>query len=176
MVGDGGGGCILYFAETLDVSDASHLFPSEWNNLETIWAEINLHSQRLLISVMYRPPADTKFYVSLERQLESIWIKRKNIFIMGDLNSDLLRKRGNGTAVSENGTKLLNVITKFGLVNVIKQPTRITTTSQTLIDVSLTSDKSKVAKAGICDTGIADHRLNYAVLRLQRKRVSPIIK
>ena len=48
---------------------------------------------------------------------------------MGDLNSDLLRKRGNGRAVSEDGTKLLNVIDKFGLVNAFKQPTRITTTS-----------------------------------------------
>ena len=112
---DGGWGCILYFAESLDVTEAFHLFPSEWNKLEAIWAEINLHSQKLLISVVYRPPMDTNFYVTLERQLENIWIKRKNIFIMGDLNSDLLKKRGDGKAVSETGTKLLNVINKFGL-------------------------------------------------------------
>ena len=49
--------------------------------------------------------------------------------------------------------------------------TRITALSQTLIDVLFTSDKSKVVKVGICDTGMADHRLNQVGFRLKRKGV-----
>ena len=62
---------------------------------------------------------------------------------MGDLNSDLLKK-GESGAISDAGYKLPRVRNKFSLVNVIKQPTRVTALSQTLIDVSFTSDRSKV--------------------------------
>ena len=44
----------LYYQESLDVTENIKLFPAELDTLEAIWVEFKLHSQRLLLSVMYR--------------------------------------------------------------------------------------------------------------------------
>ena len=54
--------------------------------------------------------------------------------------------------------------------------TRIDHTSQTLIDVILTSDTSKILSSGAFDPTISDHKLVYATVKLQRNRGKPKIK
>ena len=72
--------------------------------------------------------------------------------------------------------KLLNVLRNYGLVNVIKQPTRVTASTKSLIDLSTVSEKEKVLKLGVFETGIADHRLNYSILRLSKTICPPVTK
>ena len=179
-VEDGGGGCVLYCAESLDIVLIQNCFPANLNTLEAIWAELKFHSQNLALSIMYRPPKDTNFFGMLERQLNCICKKKENIFIMGDFNSNVLRNtRHEVVAIvndSDHGRKLTNVLRKFALTNVIKEPTRITETTKTLIDLSITSDRTKVVKARVFDTCIADHRLIYTVLKLSKTRVPPVIR
>lgn len=115
------------------------------------------------------------------KQLDGVCRKRKNIMIIGDLNANLLSIGGHSEVTNANdtvhhGSKLVYVLRKFGLVNVITQPTRITETSKTLIDPSTVSNRNKVVKAGVFDTGIADYRLIYTSLKLSRTRVPPIIR
>ena len=45
---------MLYYQESLDVTENIKLFPAELDTLEAVWVEFKLHSQRLLLSVMYR--------------------------------------------------------------------------------------------------------------------------
>ena len=91
---------------------------------------------------------------------------------MGDLNVDILwRYSENEDDEKAAGKKLLHVIDRFGFKNVIKHPTSVTATTKTLLDVTIISDTSKLVKAGVFDTGIADHRLNYTVLKLSRNRI-----
>ena len=79
---------------------------------------------------MYRPPEDTNFFGMLERQLDCICKKKKNIPIMGDLNSNVLRNTRHEAVANVNdsnqGRKLKNMLRKFALTNVIKEPRRIT--------------------------------------------------
>ena len=163
---DGGGGCLLYYMEDMHLTENPRFLPHNIDNLEAIWIDILFHSQRLALSVMYRPPKDMSFYDTLDKQLQCIARRRKNIFIMGDLNSDVSMKGNN----SDLGRKLLRILNRHGLSNVIKDFTRITDNTRSLIDLSISSNKSKIKKAGTFDTGIADHRLNYCVLHLFRKR------
>ena len=163
---DGGGGCLLYYMEDMHLTENPRFLPHDIDNLEAIWVDILFHSQKLPLSVMYRPPKDMSFYDTLDKQLQCIARRRKNIFIMGDLNSDVSMKGNN----SDLGRKLLRILNRHGLSNVIKDFTRITDNTRSLIDLSISSDKSKIKKAGTFDTGIADHRLNYCVLHLFRKR------
>ena len=65
MKEDGGGGCLLYYNEHMDVDESRKLFSSELPNSEAIWTELTMHSQKLLVSVMYRPPKQTTFYEKL---------------------------------------------------------------------------------------------------------------
>ena len=76
-VEDGGGGCVLYYAESLDLVLIQNCFPANLDTLEAIWAELKFHSQNLALSIMYRPPKDTNFFGILERQLDCICKKRK---------------------------------------------------------------------------------------------------
>ena len=58
----------------------------------------------------------------------------------------------------------------------IKQSTRITESSQTLIDLTLVSNKNKELNAGDFDKGNADHRLIFSVLKLSRKKTPSSIR
>ena len=72
MKEDSDGGCLLYYNEHMDVDESPKLFSLEMPNLEAIWTELKMHSQKLLVSVMYRPPKQPTFYDNFEKQLEQI--------------------------------------------------------------------------------------------------------
>ena len=50
MKEDGGGGCLLYCDEHMDVDESPKLFSLEMPNLEAIWTESTMHSQKLPVS------------------------------------------------------------------------------------------------------------------------------
>ena len=52
-----------------------------------------MHSQKVSIAVVYKPLDDREFFSLLERHIQYLKKRRKNILIMGDLNSDLLSKK-----------------------------------------------------------------------------------
>ena len=83
-----GGGCLFSWKENLDVTVNSVINATKAT--ESVWIELHIHSQRYLIGSIYRPPDKYDFYDKLKIILDSIWIKSKNIILMGDLNSDLL--------------------------------------------------------------------------------------
>lgn len=74
------------------------------------------------------------------------------------------------------GKRLLKVATHFGLENVIEEPSGITESSNTTIDLIFTSNKSKVKLASGHDPGISDLHLEYALVNLRRQKSSPVIK
>ena len=85
---------------------------------ESVWIELHIHSQRYLIGSIYRPLDKYDFFNKLKITLDSIWIKRKNIILMGDLNSK----------------RLLKILNPFEMKNVIKSATRTTEDTATTID------------------------------------------
>ena len=160
-----GGGCAIYYKNFLDVVVITKYDTTE---LEALWVELKLCSQRLLIGTIYKPPDQSNFYEKLPPVLENIWSTRKNILITGDFNSDLSPDHNNG-----NGKKLSNILKHFDLVNAIKRPTRVTMTTKTTLDLVIVSDITKVKVSGVLDASIADHKLVYASLNLKRKRPPP---
>ena len=168
----GGGGCTLYYPEDLEI------IPKRYQSsevLETIWFEIILNSQRVLSCIAYRPPDQVNFYDVFDDVLCKIWQRRTNILIIGDLNSDLM-KRKTSSELGLQGKRLKRTMDKYGLRNVISDPTRITEKTETLIDIIITSEESKIVKAGRIDPGISDHKLVYAVINLKHKRKRPQLR
>ena len=102
MRGMGRGGCVLYYAEHSDIFKTQSCIPTKLSTLEAIWVEIKFHSQNLALSIMYRPSKDTNFFSELEKQLDCVCNKKKNIIIMGDLNSNLLNNIRQEEVVSGN--------------------------------------------------------------------------
>ena len=99
-------------------------------------------------------------------------MKRNNILIFGDLNSDLLF-RGKTPQDTYLGRKLLKVLNSFNMKNIINKPARITADTSTIIDLIITSDKSKIKSQGCYDTDISDHHIVYAILNLYKKKSWP---
>ena len=91
----------------------------------------------------------------------------KPIYILGDLNCNLLKSSDPASQT------LLNFCTSFNLTQMIAEPTRVTKSSATLIDVILASNKNLVRAAKVIPVSISDHDLVYAVLKLKRQRTKP---
>ena len=61
-------------------------------------------------------------------------------------------------------------ISTFGLKQLIQQPTRITSSSSSLIDHVLTNAKDKISQSGIIDIGLSDHQLIYCTRKLTKTK------
>ena len=168
----GGGGCLIYFKQSLTVYSCSNRLNIA-KETESAWIELTVKSQKFLIGAIYRPPDDEKFFVNFTTILTSIRHKRKNIILLGDFNSDLLVKSGG----EENpGNKMKRLIKCFDLKNIIKEPTRISRTAKTLIDLIIVSDTDKVERSGSLEPAISDHKFIFCVLKFKNVSSKPDVK
>lgn len=91
-------------------------------------------------------------------------MKRTDLILLGDFNLNLLP---DAQDTSSSIWKFWQLLNKFNLKNVINKATRITDTSTTLIDLVISSDTSNISHKGVCDLGISDQHLIYAVVNAQ---------
>ena len=54
----------------------------------------------------------------------------------------------------------------YQLTQIINDPTRITESTESLLDVCITSSSEKIISSGVIHLGISDHSLIYAVRKL----------
>ena len=112
-----------------------------------------------LVSTWYRPPNSSihlfaKFQDLLDK-VESLGIENN---IIGDLNCNV-----SANVVDNNTHHLLELTELYQYTQLIKEPTRITSSSSTLIDLFLTNEPNNFTTAGVNTIGISDHNLIYAV-------------
>ena len=94
----------------------------------------------------------------------------KDYILMGDLNCDLL------TTTPHCYTKRLNFICEsFNLTQIITETTRITETSETLLDVIYCSNASKFCKSGVIHAGISDHSVIYAIIGKNKNKADSML-
>ena len=80
--------------------------------------------------------------------------------MVGDLNCDLL-------VSSSKSRTLNNLCTSRNMKQLITQPTRVTETSKSLIDIIFTSNPAIIVHSGIVETHISDHFLVFAAFNLR---------
>ena len=163
-----GGGVLIYFKANLTA-----YLVTRWNctHLEAAWLNVTIRSQSFLIGCIYRPPQDSLFFNHFRNVLENIWLRRKNIILLGDFNSDMLK--GSSKTESQYRKRLKRIISSFGLKNIMSCPSRVTLTSKSLIDLIITSQPAKVKNSGAIDLGISDHNLVFAVFMTTRVNPKP---
>ena len=162
-----GGGVLIYCKDSLTAYEEVKLQVPE--KIEGIWINVKSQSQTWLVACIYRPPDKNYFHNLLNETLEKIWSSRKNILILGDLNSDMLF---NGKTTEEKylGKRLRNILSTYSLKNVIREPTRICQNAQTIIDLIITSHPENINTTGVSHLGISDHSLVYANLRMRKDK------
>ena len=131
--------------------------------LEVISIEISKpHSRPFMVVVVYRPPdASPDFFIHLENLLKKIDNESKGIYILGDLNCDLIQPN------SDNPTKKLQSLLEiYQLSQLIDTATRITMNSSTLIDHFITNEPDKMVVLFyfcVIHAEISDHSLIYGI-------------
>ena len=116
-----GDGLIIYLK--------SHLTYIRRDDLETIWLEAKINKQKsFLICYCYRPPSSTVDCIStMENSIERAFLDNKEVIVLGDFNFNLLQE-------NTNSKPWIRTFDFLHLNQIIDQPTRVTDTSETLID------------------------------------------
>ncbi|CAB3989895.1 RNA-directed DNA polymerase from transposon BS [Paramuricea clavata] len=152
-----GGGVVLYVRQNISFSDRIDLIPDE---LEMVCIELSLpYNKSLLISTWYRPPNSLMnkfdYWASFLAKCDN---EDKELILIGDLNCDVSK-----TIPDPHTCKLQFLCSLYQIDQLIKESTRLTPKSATLIDLILTNRPENISRSGVIHLGISDHSLVYAV-------------
>ena len=152
------GGVLFYYKTCLEIE----------TDIESIWLDVIMNSQKYLVGAIYCPPKYKQFLQKISVILERI-CHRSNIFLLGDFNIDLSE---DDKALTKDFKQILAA---HSLTNVIMNFTRITATSKTLIDLAITANPDKLIKSGTYAMGLSDHDLIFIIIQLHRTKNPPKI-
>lgn len=150
-----GGGVAIYVRNSINYKLRSDLMV---DNLEMLVIEISKpKSKSFLINTWYRPP-DTPLGVleDFEKCLQIMDLENLEIISTGDFNCDWLCKHENIQT-----RKLSEITETLQFEQIIKESTRITENSSTLIDLLFSNRPNNIIKSGVDHVGISDHSLIY---------------
>ncbi|CAB3979113.1 RNA-directed DNA polymerase from transposon BS [Paramuricea clavata] len=152
-----GGGVVLYVRQNISFSDRIDLIPDE---LEMVCTELSLpYNKSLLISTWYRPPNSLMNIFDYRASfLAKCDNEDKELILIGDLNCDVSK-----TIPYPQTCKLQFLCSLYQIDQLIKESTRLTPKSATLIDLILTNRPENISRSAVIHLGISDHSLVYAV-------------
>lgn len=158
------GGVGMYIKEGINYKRRDDL---ERNCLESLWIEIFINNAKsLLMTSLYRPPNDSKYLAkNFDEQFNDLLLKvskeKKEVIILGDLNSDYLVKSDNDN--------VKNILTIHGFKQLITKPTRVTKNSKTLIDI-IATNKENISKTDVIPVSLSDHDMVICVRKLNHMK------
>ena len=164
-----GGGLVIYLSNRIE----HYINRSDLNccdeNIEMQWIEIHLPNQKkYFIGNIYRPPntdsaeALTKLNLCFGKLNK---ITRSEIFCLGDFNIDLLKP-------SKDRKSLYDTLSENGLEQLIKEPTRQTLKTKTLLDLIITNSNC-ILNSGVLYNNISDHYQVYLTRKHTKKEKQP---
>ena len=158
-----GGGISIFLKENLKYVIRNDIaFPS-CEMFDCLFVNVynSQEQKQTLIGVVYRSPSSNEidFINALESTLNSLQSENKDIVLLGDFNIDILK-----IDAQTNSSKLLEMLMNFKLSPLITLPTRVTSTSATLIDHIYKSVSSDNVVAGTLLSDITDHFINFMII------------
>ena len=143
-----GGGILVYVKDGVCCSRRTDL---EQENLECLWLEIKpVKSKSFLLGNIYRPPNSGILWNSIfEDCIENVLMEEKEIYLIGDINRDLLNNHINNVWTE--------YMEPFGLTQLVSKATRVTSNSRTLIDHIYSNCPENVNSLDVPNIGLSDH-------------------
>ena len=151
--GKKGGGIIVYLADNVSYKRRHDI---EVNEIESIWLEISpAKCKPFLLNFIYRPPNSKQNWIDLyDTQLNIADCLNTEFFIFGDFNINCIMNDG---LISFSNEKWSDIVNKFGLIQLITAPTRVTKNSSTIIDHIYTNNTRHVVRAFTSSLALSDH-------------------
>jgi len=167
-----GGGVAIFIAEHLPFVRKSEY---ESDEFECVWVEIALGKSKILCGAYYRPESsadlEDNFFLSLQNRLDTIKIKRYDaVVLIGDLNAHY-NFGPTSTPNSRCGVKLFSFLECNGLTQLITEPTRVTESTESILDVIVTDSPEIFISRGTfsppanCDHSVVHAKLSFPVFK-----------
>ena len=164
-----GGGVCAYVHKELKSTVIKELSPISDRNFHQLWFMVQYKKSKSIVCVAYRP--EDSPVSCFEDYLKPNYIQAlamdKQIVVLGDLNCDYLKEH------CHNYRALKNFALEMNLEQLIKSPTRITDTTQSLIEVSLVLSPLLVRQSGVINISVSDHLPVYVELKLKSPKPIP---
>ena len=126
-----------------------------------ILSSTQCRNPKTIIVAMYRPPGTNPdlFIENVNSLLNKVKSENKMCFVMGDFNLDFLKNDEDALAAS-----FLELLQSFSYRALIDRPTRITSSSSSLIDNIFCNNLTSDILSGLLYTSISDHLPTFALL------------
>ena len=164
------GGAGLYVSDMCEYKIRNDLDLRIDGECEAKFVEIitpNSNSKNVIVGSIYRHPHDNhqEFLCDLSGKIECIQ-KKYHVVILGDMN---INTKDNS---DKNTQDYKNTLLSLGMRNTINLPTRITETTDTILDHIVTNVNAETIVSGVITQDVSDHLPICAVLNLSIKRPS----
>ena len=120
-----------------------------------MWIQLDLgNNKKCIVRVIYRQPRQklSEFCYSFESTIEKLNSRKLMFYIGRDFNADLLKSNSD-----TNIKDFMNLTHSLGCIPLITHPTRITTTSSTLLNHVYTNNALGEHKSFILVEDVSDH-------------------
>ena len=158
-----GGGVATYVSTKLKPLLISAQVDSE--DIDCLFVQLNLHlNKKLTIGNFYRAPsASADSARAILATINSLSCPTE-LIILGDFNWNW------NSPASSNEKKLFESI---HLTQLITEPTRVTDTTSTLLDLIFVSHPNRITKSGVLPDCFSDHCVIYCVWKINLPRLPP---
>ena len=156
-----GGGILIYVENGVACKRRPDL---ENEQLECIWLEVKpKKSKPFLVGHIYRPPnLGITWNEVFEDCIENVLKEEKELYLLGDINRDLLN-----TQIKRSWSEYME---PFGLNQLVSEATRVTSTSKTLIDHVYSNCSENVTSIHVPKIGLSDH---FPIFFTRKMHVQP---
>ena len=100
------------------------------------------------IGIFYRAPNVNTFLETFFNDLKHIDLNKNEVYFCGDFNVNLLL----------NDKFILNIFQIFSLIEIIQEPTHVTTNTFSLLDHILTNAGWKISQKRLINVVLSDHQ------------------
>ena len=108
-------------------------------------------SRPLVIGCIYSSPSDSNFYSNFTNLLDEVDLVYSELYLLGDFNCPIN---------SAKGKEFIKFMSHIGLNQLIRENTRVTATSSSLIDM-IFINSHRVIESGLIKLTISDHYMIY---------------
>ena len=159
------GGVGLFIDETLSYSVLGKISNEAFQSL---WIEITFVKKKSVIcGVLYRQHnSPNRFQQYFDETIEKFTSSGKHVVIMGDFNIDLLKCDS-----SSYSHDFISSLQSCYLIPTIDKPTRVRSSSATLIDNIFLNNPDQVVTCGNIVSDISDHFSQFCVLKSVKAKV-----
>ena len=156
-----GGGVMIYWRADIIFHHITNM--PRLVALEAIMIKFKIGRRWLIVIGAYRPPSvrASIWKDELFKLFDCASSQCGDVMLLGDLNCNLLNPDVNGC----DGRHLIGICDIYNLDCLIDKPTRVSQSSQSLIDIILTNNKGRFLSSGVFEPHLSDYSLPYAIMR-----------